>query len=74
MNDDVEAGPNLLDAYRLTLEAFRTVEQIPACTDGFGNAAMLELRGDLSHTARRIRNLALYLGLPPKALEDGGTR
>ena len=70
MNEEI--GGRLLQAYEATLGAFAAVESVSGGLDGFGNSSLLEVRNDLSHTAKRLRNMALLNGASPAAVETVG--
>ena len=64
-----ETGVALLRALEGTVTAFAAVESVSGASDAFGNSALLEVRNDLAHLTRRIRNLALLHGADPGAVE-----
>ena len=67
MNEDP-----LFRAYSATLTALKAVEGVGTGLDGFGNSSLLEVRNDLAHTAKRLRNMALLHGASPAAVETVG--
>jgi len=62
-------GGELLHAYEAALTLFQPVESLSGSLDEFGNSALLEIRGELEYTTRRLRNLALAHGGSPAAVE-----
>ena len=67
MNDPIRE--QLAMGFKASCTLAQTMDSIDVDLDTFGNTAVTEIRLEVHHMTRRLRNLALLFGVEPAAVE-----